>query len=471
MSSTASQAASNQAAPSPYKVVFGALFGAFLGLSMLKFGNPVIMERWVTAPSDIYEFVLNSPWPMSWAYLLLGLMVLASIPLLRWGLPTRRWLGLLPLAWCCWQLVAASGTSDAYLTACTVKHFIATVLCFFLGFFTLGGIRQLGGFWLALIICFLLVMAAGWSQRFGGLDQTRQYFFLYIYPQMKEVPPEYLKKMASNRIFGTLFYPNTLAGAIILLFPPILVVIWNMKSWLTASARAFLVGVVGFWTLPCLYWSGSKGGWLVVLFLALLGVLRLPFSRNLKILAVAVVLLTGATGFTIKYRAFFEKGATSVVARFDYWKAALLISRSHPWLGTGPGTFGRAYQDIRDPRSEPARLAHNDYLQQLSDSGFVGFVTYAGFVVAALILSYPPAFPRARKVMPESAAPELEAEEADLRYRFGVWLGLLGWFVQSLFEFGLYVPGSAWIAFALLGSSLPCYGGDPKGMDKPSLHC
>jgi hypothetical protein len=209
MSSTASQAASNQAAPSPYKVVFGALFGAFLGLSMLKFGNPVIMERWVTAPSDIYEFVLNSPWPMSWAYLLLGLMVLASIPLLRWGLPTRRWLGLLPLAWCCWQLVAASGTSDAYLTACTVKHFIATVLCFFLGFFTLGGIRQLGGFWLALIICFLLVMAAGWSQRFGGLDQTRQYFFLYIYPQMKEVPPEYLKKMASNRIFGTLFYPNT----------------------------------------------------------------------------------------------------------------------------------------------------------------------------------------------------------------------------------------------------------------------
>src|SRR5678809_248092 len=110
MASISTQVADNQAAPSPYEVVLGAFFGAFLGLSMLKFGNPIIMERWVSVPSDIYEFLLSSPWPMSWAYFLLGLILIASIPMFLRRLPARRWFVWLPLAWCCWQLVAASFT-------------------------------------------------------------------------------------------------------------------------------------------------------------------------------------------------------------------------------------------------------------------------------------------------------------------------------------------------------------------------
>ena len=208
-----------------------------------------------------------------------------------------------------------------------------------------------------------------------------------------------------------------------------------------------------------------------MLLLALLGMLRMPFSQKLKSLTVAVVLLAGIAGFAIKYRAFFEKGATSVVARFDYWRAALVISRSHPWLGTGPGTFGAAYQDVRDPRSEPARLVHNDYLQQLSDSGILGCLTYTSFVVAALVCS----FPRDPSTGGEKADPggvtemNSEAEKSEARYRFGIWLGLFGWFVQGLFEFSLYVPGSAWVAFGLLGHLLAGSAKYPKGMDKASL--
>lgn len=469
MTSLTPQSVPQQAESSRYRLVFGAIFGSFLGLSILKFGNPAIMEKWVSAPSDIYEFILTSPWPTNWAYFLLGLTVLVAIPLLRWETPARHWLILLPIGWFCWQLVAAATTSDTQLTGYTVRHFLATILCFYLGYFVLGRVRQLAGFWGALIVCFLVVLAVGWSQHFGGLEQTRRYFFLYIYPQMKEVSPEYLKKMASNRIFGTLFYPNTLAGVIILFLPPVLVVLWHMKRWLTAPARGFLVGSVSVAALACLYWSGSKGGWLLMLLLALLGMLRSPFSRSLKILAIAVVLLLGVAGFAIKYRAFFEKGATSVVARFDYWRAALVISKSHPWVGTGPGTFGAAYQLVRDPRSEPARLTHNDYLQQLSDSGIIGFLTYSVFVVAALIASYPPNPSREGKTVPErEAASGFAIQESVLQYRFGVWLGLLGWSIQGLFEFGLYVPGSAWVAFALLGSLLSSSSEVPKGMDKSS---
>jgi hypothetical protein len=32
-----------------------------------------------------------------------------------------------------------------------------------------------------------------------------------------------------------------------------------------------------------------------------------------------------------------------------------------------------------------------------------------------------------------------------------IWLGVLGWSLQSLVEFGLYIPALAWPAFAFLG--------------------
>jgi hypothetical protein len=40
-------------------------------------------------------------------------------------------------------------------------------------------------------------------------------------------------------------------------------------------------------------------------------------------------------------------------------------------------------------------------------------------------------------------------EEAWLR--FAIWLGVLGWCLQGLVEFGLYIPASAWSAFTFLG--------------------
>ena len=79
-----------------------------------------------------------------------------------------------------------------------------------------------------------------------------------------------------------------------------------------------------------------------------------------------------AGGFFWRYSAFFQKGATSVGARFDYWQAALQTAKDKPLFGTGPGTFAIAYEKIKRPESEMARLVHNDYLEQASDSGVVG---------------------------------------------------------------------------------------------------
>src|SRR5258707_8424182 len=84
-------------------LVFAGLFGGFLGLSLLKFGNPPIMERWVTKPNGFYEFLLGYPWPITWAY---GFLVLVAVVGLRVARPNRSapaWLVCLPLLWLGWQ--------------------------------------------------------------------------------------------------------------------------------------------------------------------------------------------------------------------------------------------------------------------------------------------------------------------------------------------------------------------------------
>ncbi|HOX58789.1 MAG TPA: O-antigen ligase family protein [Candidatus Paceibacterota bacterium] len=418
--------------------VFAGMFGVLLGLSLLKFGNPPITEKWVTAPTQLNEFLFSYPWPIGWAYGLLALTALVGVSVARWKLSAPWWVVVLPMVWLVWQCIASTKSAEPTLTEATLKHFIACAVCFYLGYFSLSRVRRLWLFWAGLLGGFLIVLAAGWEQHLGGLEASRRYFFLYVYPGLTEVSPDYLKKINSNRIFATLFYPNTLAGALLLLLPATLAGLWQLRAILTPAARWFLMGVVGVAGLACLYWSGSKGGWLLMLLIGLVGLLRFPFSRQLKLALVTAILLAGLAGFFWRHAVFFQKGATSVGARFDYWGAAVQTAMDKPLLGTGPGTFASAYQKVKRPESEMARLTHNDYLQQASDSGFVGFLAYTLFIVSALVCSFP-------------RAGESSATGHDNWQVFAVWLGALGWSLQGLVEFGLYIPALAWPVFAFLG--------------------
>ena len=436
---------------------FAGVFGAFLALSLLKFGNPPIMEKWTVPPADIWTFIFGSPWPIAWAYGLLVLVGLFGLAAARFRKDLPWWLVFLPLAWVAWTAAAATQSVDISLTKPTLMHLAACAVCFYLGLFCLGRLKRLGPFWIGLMSAFLLVIAIGWEQHFGGLDETRRYFYLYIYPQMKEVAPEYLKKMASNRIFSTLFYPNALAGALLLFLPPVLELLINARRRFTPGARAFMVASVCIGALGCLFWSGSKGGWLLMLVLGLALLLRLPFDKRFKTALIFLILAGGLTGFFWKYAAFFQKGATSVGARFDYWQAAIHTVAERPLCGTGAGTFYTAYQRVRRPGSEPTRLVHNDYLEQASDSGLPACAAYTVFILGALVLTRPRALTLSPST-PASPVPGLALSLSDFRLHppqngqtFAVWLGVFGFALQGLMEFNLYIPGLAWPAFALLG--------------------
>jgi O-antigen ligase len=411
---------------------FSTIFGALLGLSLLKFGNPVVLEKFVASPQNFYDWLISS-WPVTIGYWLLVPVAVIGLLVVRWEISSPGWLLTLPLIWLGWQFISAEQTVDEQLSQATLAQFTACTMCFYLGYFALGRVNVRRQFWIGVLGAFIIILASGFQQHFGGLAESRQYFFAYIYPQLKTIPPEYMKKMSSSRIFSTLFYPNALAGALLLLLPPALVVFWRAGKNQPAAVRWIMVGIIGAASLACLYWSGSKGGWLLMLLIGLIALLRLPFQFRYKITLLIVVFTIGLTGFAIKYSGYFKSGATSMNARFDCWRAALQIVENKPLLGTGPGTFGVTYAKIKRPEAEMARLAHNDYLQQASDSGLPGFVAFSSFMIWALAWSW-------LKLG--------STEDAEL---FAVWLGLFGWSLQEIFEFGLYTPALGWTAFGLLG--------------------
>jgi O-antigen ligase len=190
--------------------------------------------------------------------------------------------------------------------------------------------------------------------------------------------------------------------------------------------------IVGVGAAGCLVWSGSKAGWLLALGLAVVVLLRLPVQKRLKVAIVSLLLVAGVAGFAVRYLGFFKRGAPSVVERFNYWDAAAQNVAAHPVLGSGPGTFAIVYKRLKPPEAEMARLVHNDYLQQASDSGCMAgalFLATVGWVLVGT-----------RKVW----------REGDWA-TFGVWLGLAGFAAQAVVEFGFYVPATGWCWFGLAG--------------------
>ena len=418
------------------------VIGLFLVVALAKWGNPIILEVDVPTgtPTDFLELVYG-PWPLHWAHwalipiAILGLAVFVNSrrdvqPLSTFNLPFSI-VPLLPAAWLLWQFLSASKTISCELTAVTITHFSVCVAFFYLGLLGLRHRDNSRIIWVCLTMGLFCALRAAFEQHFGGLEATRRMF--YQTPNWQDMPPLLLKKIAGNRVFGTLFYPNSLAGAILLLLPIALCFAWLTARRLSRTVGWIVVLAIAGAALAALVWSGSKAGWLLELVIGMVALWHSPVNARWKRWLTCGVLVLGLAGFALKYAGFFQKGATSVAARFDYWKAAMHVTSEHPILGSGPGTFYLEYRKFKSPDAEMTRLCHNDYLQQASDSGLPGAAAFVGLWGMTLVALYRQT--RAR---------------FDLM-AFAVWLGLLGFCMHSFVEFHLYIPALSWTVFFLLG--------------------
>jgi O-antigen ligase len=454
-------------------------FGLFLGLAILKFGNPVILDQKIAPPVSPSEF-WSDAWPTHWGnWILLPLaltgaaLVFASKP--RW--PGTRRLWLLPLLWFGWQLLSATQTVDGSLTATTLCQFAGCLACYFIGAFVLR--REHAWHWLLIgvLAAFAFCLVRGINQRLFEFPQSRQMlveggrtgwtnFPPELLMEMKrnrviittnavDVPnPSILAKFASGRVMGTMVYPNALAGLILLLLPVSLVFAFNSTKRLRPPIRATVITLTLFLGGAAFFWTGSKLAWLIALALGGACMFRLKWPMRLKLATLTGILLIGLGIFAVRFHSYFAAGATSVGARFDYWRAAVQTTFKHPLLGTGPGTFQRPYAQLKSPTAEMARLAHNDYLEQFSDSGIAGGTLYGAWIVLSLLTI-------GWRVW----------RSADLA-SFAIFLGVFAWFIQGFGEFSLYVPALAWTAFTLLGFLLATTGNqiDKHPAGSYSLH-
>lgn len=439
--------------------LYALAFGLFLGLCVWKFGNPVILGQQIPTPLTMAES-LHEPWPPPWANWILlpfvafgGLLVLKK----RWALPQPKWLWLLPLAWLGWQFCSAPQTVDAKLTAVTLWQFAGCVAVYFLGtqIFARAQLWRwlLPGLLVALAFCLVRAVdqrlfefpqdhltlvegeRCGWTN-FPPETVTRMKAENLIITTngLDVASPLLLLKFDRARVFGTLVYPNALAGIILLLLPVALALVFGTTKKLKPLIRLAAIALTLFLGGAAFVWSGSKLGWLIGLGLIGVYLLRMNWPTKLKFAAVLTVLVLGLGIFAIRFHHYFATGAHSTGARLEYWQAAMQTTAAHPMFGTGPGTFQRPYAQIKTPEAEMARLTHNDYLEQFSDSGLPGGLTYAAWILLALVVVSQGQWHRGDALS------------------FAVVLGLLGWFGQGVGEFSLYIPALAWIAFTLLGS-------------------
>lgn len=454
-------------------------WGIWLGLALVKFGNPVILDELVPTPGNIWEFLFQG-WPVEWGYIgLTAIFIGLAVWRISKGTKPAGFLWAAPSPWMIWQCISATCTVKWALTKMTLIHFASCWICFAAGYWFCGSEssdarivkarREIGfasfrtspgphpgqptipisfGFWCGLAAGLLWMLWAGLEQHYGGLDAVRRY--VYSQPGWEQFPPEYLKRIASNRIFATLVSPNAVAGVILLLMPPLAWALWIGTARWQRTIRMVLLGFLSYAAVACFYWTGSKGGWLIALAVAGAALLQMGFSRRIKWILVSSVLALGLIGFAVKFAPYFRRGAPSAGARFEYWKGAWKTFLAHPVVGTGPGTFGVPFAQIKPPEAEMTRLVHNDYLEQASDSGALGWVGYVLFVPGLLTILY-----RARR-----------------RWETGtrlVWLGLLGWALQGLIDFGLYIPALSWPFFTLLGWGAGWVEPGQNPIDKPGL--
>ncbi len=133
-------------------------------------------------------------------------------------------------------------------------------------------------------------------------------------------------------------------------------------------------------------------------------------------------------------------------SRLDIWRDSLPIIKGHP-LGIGLGNYENVFQVYNQSiTSDKAVIhAHNDYLQLLTETGWLGFISIMSGFLIFLATS-------ARKIK------TLELHRDPLRFYLAVGAssGLISMSFHSLFDFNLQIPANCLYFVVLIAILSAC---------------
>jgi O-antigen ligase len=223
----------------------------------------------------------------------------------------------------------------------------------------------------------------------------------------------------------------------------------SLRWWLTRSEaqKVFLALAAAALMFAALLFSRSRMGLLSTLAaLLVMGGLWVGSERGgRRRLAVASLgaALVGAAALAVwigldPVVARFAAGGLGDTGRLPIWSDALQLVGANLWLGTGWGTFARAYPAVQTAHLNGFVLhAHNDYLEHVVELGLPGALWLWAGIVAV--------YARTLRAFWRGAAAQRRA------WLWGAGGSLTAILLHSLADFNLYIPANALVFSLVLG--------------------
>jgi O-antigen ligase/tetratricopeptide (TPR) repeat protein len=310
-----------------------------------------------------------------------------------------------------------------------------------------------------------------------------------------------------GRASGPFVNPNHLAGWLEMVIPVALAYAWALvrrlrrrivrsaengrrlglrprRAWMSALIASqrrllwpFLAAAAVALMAAAHAWTQSRGGTAALLVgtgLAVGGILAGPSRRRRGRLArwapvmIALPLVLGGAAAMALWAgadetrvADAEEVDVSFASRLAVAMQGAGIVRDHPLVGTGLGSWLDAFRGYAAPPIEGGIWdhAHDEYLELAAETGAVGVVLVACFVLAVMV-----GLRRARRAGMLADArrerrdrtfgerPDWQAALADHRtLAWGLVGGVAAMLVHSLVEFGLHMPGNFLLLMVLVG--------------------
>lgn len=196
------------------------------------------------------------------------------------------------------------------------------------------------------------------------------------------------------RVFSTLGQPNWLAAYLCILIPLALL---QWPTRLNASKASFWLDIL----LPsmffiCLYFTKSKSG-LIATAISLIFYFILKLKLSKKLIFLLFLFSIPIIFYILKPTPVDPKLniTSSADIRKIVWGGAINVAKLYPFFGTGPETFADSYYWVRPARhnitSEWEFLynkVHNEYLNYLANTGFIGLFAYLFYIYSCIKFIY-----------------------------------------------------------------------------------
>ncbi|MBN6741381.1 O-antigen ligase family protein [Acidithiobacillus sp. MC6.1] len=213
--------------------------------------------------------------------------------------------------------------------------------------------------------------------------------------------------LVNLRPYGPLLDTNSFAAWLNLLFFPTLAVYFvqdGRRRTRFLSGGADPVALFYLLTLTLLllafFSTNSRGGllaWACTMPFAIWGLWRQPAARARFVLifglAFIALLLMGYThGFDLigHLAPGYISSNIATISRGLMWVATWHMFLSHPWLGTGMGSYFLNYPAYRLPGelASAGTYTHNDYLEYLAEGGLINLGFLLGFAAVLMYAMY-----------------------------------------------------------------------------------